>query len=175
VSRYSQPRALLRGDKVGKFDCGVDSLNSWFRTLALRNQESGTSRTFITVDDDGQIAGFYSLSSFSVVRAEVGDAGAGMPDPIPATLIGRLAVHVKHRGQGLGVSLLRDAVERAVRVSLEIGSAAIIAHARDESVVSFYEQFGFARLDGDKLTVMIPMVDAVATIRSLETDGEVRA
>lgn len=168
MSHFSQPRALARGDKVGKFDCGVDSLNSWFRTLALRNQESGASRTFITLDDEGRIAGFYSLSSFSVVKAEVGDAGAGMPDPIPATLIGRLAVHVEHRGEGLGVSLLRDAVERAVRVSLEIGSAAIIAHARDETVVGFYEQFGFARLGGDRKTLMIPMVDAVATIRSLE-------
>lgn len=167
MSQFSQPRALARGDKVGKFDCGVDSLNSWFRTLALHNQESGASRTFITLDDEGRIAGFYSLSSFSVVKAEVGDAGAGMPDPIPATLIGRLAVHVEHRGEGLGVSLLRDAVERAVRVSLEIGSAAIVAHARDESVVRFYEQFGFARLGGDTKTLMIPMADALATIRSL--------
>ena len=171
MTSYTPPRALTRGDKVGKFDCGVDSLNSWFRTLALRNQESGASRTFITLDGEGRIAGFYSLSSFSIVKAEVGNAGSGMPDPIPATLIGRLAVHVDHRGQGLGVSLLRDAVERAIRVSLEIGSAAIIAHARDESVVSFYEQFGFARLGGDRKTLMIPMGDAVATIRSLETES----
>lgn len=167
MTRFSPPRALQRGDRVGAFDCGVDSLNGWFRTLALRSQEAGASRTFVTMADDGSIAGYYSLSSFTVARESTGDFGRGLPDPIPATLIGRLAVDQRFRGIGLGASLLQDAAARAVRVSLEIGSAAIIVHAQDESVVPFYERFGFARLDGDERTLMLPMGDALATVEGL--------
>lgn len=167
MSLFSTPRALQRGDRVGSFDCGVNSLNAWFRTLALRNQEAGVSRTFVTFADDDSIAGYYSLSSFTIARELTDGFGQGLPDPIPATLIGRLAVDQRFRGVGLGASLLQDAVLRAVRVSLEVGCAAIITHTRDESVVPFYERFGFTRLEGDEHTLMLPMVDAIATLRHL--------
>ena len=166
---FSSPRALQRGDRVGRFDCGVDSLNAWFRTLAIRSQESGASRTFVTFSDDGAIAGYYSLSSFTIARALTENLPGGMPDPVPVTLIGRLAVDQRFRGLGLGASLLQDAVMRAIRVSVEVGSAAVVAHTRDESVVAFYEKFGFSRLEGDQRTLMIPMVDAIATVESLRT------
>ncbi len=90
-----------------------------------------------------------------------------MPDPVPAILIGRLAVDLRFRGSGLGASLLQDAFVRAVQVSHQIGSAAIIVHARDETVVPFYEQFGFTKLPGDRHTLMLPMADAVAVIKRL--------
>ena len=167
MTTFSPPRALLRGDRVGSFDCGVASLNSWFRTLALKNQEAGGSRTFVTNDQDGSIAGYYSLSSFTIAREATGDFGAELPDPIPVTLIGRLAVDQRFKGLGLGASLLRDAAVRAMDVSLQIGSAAIVVHTRDESVVPFYERFGFTRLDGDRQTLILPMRDAIATIERL--------
>lgn len=164
MTRFSAPRALEKGDPVARFDCGVDGLNSWLRTLALRNHRVGGSRTFVSMADDGTIAGYYSLSAFSVVRALAGGEAAGLPDPIPATLIGRLAVDQRFAGQGLGASLLQDAARRAVDVSLQIGSAAIVVHTRDESVVPFYERFGFTRLEGDRHTLVLPMADAVATL-----------
>lgn len=166
---FTQPRALERGDRVGAFDCGVPSLNSWFKTLALKNQEAGASRTFVTTTADGAVAGYYSLSSFTIARESSGELGVGMPDPIPATLIGRLAVDRRVKGVGLGASLLQDATLRAVQVSLQIGSAAIVVHTRDESVVPFYERFGFTRLDGDQQTLILPMVDAVATVEGLQS------
>lgn len=157
----------MKGDPVGRFDCGVDGLNSWLRTLALRSQRVGGARTFVSMADDGSIAAYYSLSAFSVVRALTGEAGTAMPDPIPATLIGRLAVDVRFSGRGLGASMLQDAARRAVDVSLQIGSAAIIVHTRDETVVPFYERFGFRRLEGDRCTLMLPMTDAMVTLERL--------
>ena len=165
MTSHSLPCALKRGDPVGSFDCGVAGLNNWFRTLALRNQAAGASRTFMSIADDAFIGGFYSMSSFTMVRELAVDFGRGMPDPIPATLIGRLAVDLRFRGAGLGASLLQDAVLRAIRVSLEVGSAAIVTHTREESVVPFYERFGFTRLPGDERTLMLPMVDAIATLQ----------
>lgn len=164
---FAHPRALQRGDRTGGFDCGVAVLNNWFRTLAFKNQEAGASRTFVTIADDGSVAGYYSPSSFTIARESTGNFGIGLPDPIPATLIGRLAVDQRFTGHGLRVSLLQDAALRAVQISLQIGSAAIVVHTRDESVVPFYERFGFTRLDGEQQTLILPMVDAVATLDAL--------
>lgn len=170
MTSFSPPRALQRGDRVGSFDCGVTSLNNWFRTLALKNQTSGGSRTFVTIADDGAMAGYYCLSSFTFARELSGDVGAGLPDPVPATLIGRLAVDLKFRGLGLGSSLLQDAFFRAVQVSLQIGSTAIVVHTRGETIAAFYEHFGFTRLADDEHTLLLPMADAVATIERLRDE-----
>lgn len=94
-----------------------------------------------------------------------------MPDPVPAILIGRLAVDLQFRGHGLGASLLQNAFVRAVQVSHQIGSAAIAVHARDETAVPFYERFGFTRLPGDLHTLMLPMADAVAVIERLSGEN----
>lgn len=169
MTSFSPPRELRRGDRVGVFECGVASLDSWFRTLALRNQASRGTRTFVTIAEDESIAGYYCLSSFAITRETAGGFGAGLPDPVPTTLIGRLAVGRRHQGFGLGRSLLLDAFTRAVHVSLQVGSAAIIVHASDETVLPFYERFGFTRLSGDQLTLILPMADAMAAIEQIRS------
>jgi predicted N-acetyltransferase YhbS len=113
MTRFSATRPIKRGDPVSRFDCGLAALNAWLRNHAIRNQDSGASRTFITMADPSTIAGYYSLSAFTVARADVGGLGMAMPDPIPVTLIGRLAVDRRCAGQGLGANLLRDAALRA--------------------------------------------------------------
>jgi ribosomal protein S18 acetylase RimI-like enzyme len=168
VTTFSTTRAIAHGDAVATFDCGVACLNNWLRNQAVRNQDSGASRTFVTVAGDGTIAGYYSLSSYSVARADTGDRGEGMPDPVPVTLIGRLAVDVRFRGHRLGESLLQDAALRALRVSLEIGCAGILVRTQDEDVIPFYERYGFSRLAGDPRALLLTMNDAKATLASLE-------
>ncbi len=170
MTGLTAPRALRRGDRVGDFDCGVPRLNSWLRSLALRNQDAGGSRTFVSIAEDGRVAGYYCLSSFTVARETTGEFGERLPDPIPATLIGRLAVDRRFSGHGLGASLLQDAALRAVDVSRQIGSAAIVVHTRDETVVPFYERFGFSRLSGDRQTLILPMSDAIATVERLGSE-----
>lgn len=166
MTAFGATRAIVRGDAVAKFDCGVAYLNNWLKNQAIRNQDSGASRTFVTIAAEGTIAGYYSLSSFSVARVDTGDLGRGLPDPVPVTLIGRLAVDVRFKGLGLGGSLLQDAALRAVRVSLEIGSAGILVHTQDASVIPFYERYGFTRLDGDPSVLLLTMNDAKATVAS---------
>lgn len=167
MTAFSATRAIERGDAVANFDCGVAYLNNWLKNQAIRNQDSGASRTFVTIADDA-IAGYCSLSWYSVARADTGERGTGMPDPVPLTLIGRLAVDERFEGHGLGESLLQDAALRAIRVSFEIGSAGILVHTQDESVIPFYERYGFVRLDGDPSALLLTLNDAKATIASRE-------
>ena len=59
-----------------------------------------------------------------------------MPDPLPAMLLGRLAVDRPHHNRGLGSALLRDAMLRTLSISQEIGVALMFVHAlHDQAIV----------------------------------------
>jgi GNAT superfamily N-acetyltransferase len=77
-------------------------------------------------------------------------------------IIGRLAVDQTAQGQGIGSGLLREALARCLTVSKSIGARAVIVHAVDEGVVSFYTDFGFRVFPSNPLTLYITM-DEVAS------------
>ena len=66
-----------------------------------------------------------------------------MPDPIPMALLGRLAVDGTMQGQGLGVALLRDAVERTQAAAGILGIRGLLVHALSGEAKAFYERYGF--------------------------------
>lgn len=82
------------------------------------------------------------------------------PDPVPATLLGQLAVHKEHHGRGYARSLLFFALRAALRASRDVGSFGVFAHPLDEQVRGFYTRWGFQDLPFDLLRAMIVrMVD----------------
>jgi GNAT superfamily N-acetyltransferase len=82
------------------------------------------------------------------------------PDPVPVTLLGQLAVHKDHQGQGHARSLLLFALRTAIRASRENGSFGVITHPIDDTVRSFYHRWGFQDLPFDPRDAMIArMVD----------------
>jgi hypothetical protein len=84
----------LATDLVLDFDCAVESLNDWLARQAMRNEEHGDSRTYISIDaDTSKIAGYYSLASWAVSRQQSGGwLARNAPEPVPVILLGRLAV-----------------------------------------------------------------------------------
>ncbi len=77
------------------------------------------------------------------------------PDPIPATLLGQLAIHKDHQGRGHARSLLLFALRTALRASREVASFGIITHPIDEDVRAFYARWGFEDLPYDPRRAMI--------------------
>jgi predicted N-acetyltransferase YhbS len=147
---------------VTDFDCGVDSLNEWLGKRAWKNQVIGASRTFV-VNEGGTILGYYCLSSAAIDRIELPKAKQrNMPDPIPAALIGRLAVDLRYQGRKIGMSLLQDAVCRIVAASQTIGIAYILVHALDDGAKRFYENNGFVAIPEQPLTLFLPVATALA-------------
>lgn len=65
------------------------------------------------------------------------------PDPIPAVLLGRLAVDRAFQGARLGTSLLHDAVVNATTAAERIGLRALIVEALDDNAAAFYARHGF--------------------------------
>jgi ribosomal protein S18 acetylase RimI-like enzyme len=71
--------------------------------------------------------------------------------------MGRLAVDVRLRGQGLGELLLVDALKRSFRNSREVASFAVVVDAKDENAVRFYEHFDFLPFSDSPDRLFLPM------------------
>ncbi|MFT4025924.1 MAG: GNAT family N-acetyltransferase [Novosphingobium sp.] len=151
MAGLTAPRPLSAGDDRDGFDCGRESLNQWFRRHAWRNQEADISRTSVVCDPlTGRLVGYVSLSAAQIERAFLPKAAQrNRPDPIPALLLGQLAVDLRYQGRGYARSLMLFALTTTVRLSRDIGCFCVLTHPLDDGVRSFYESFGFEDLPFD--------------------------
>jgi predicted N-acetyltransferase YhbS len=151
MAGLTPPRPLSADDDRQNFDCGRESLNGWFRRNAWRNQQSDVSRVSIICDaESGAIAGYISLSAASIERAHLPKSGQrNRPEPVPALLLGQLAVDLHYQGRGVAASLTFFALTTAVRVAREIGCTCVVTHPLDDGVRAFYAKFGFEDLPFD--------------------------
>ncbi len=162
--RLSAPGKLRADHDLSAFECGEPALDDWLRRRALRNQESGASRTYL-VCAGKQVAGYYALAVGAVAHADAPSrVRRNMPDPVPVMVIGRLAVHQKVQGRGIGPSLLRDAVLRTLQASEIAGIRAILVHAISEQARKFYVECGFAASPVDPMTLMITVAEAAKSL-----------
>jgi GNAT superfamily N-acetyltransferase len=166
MATVTPPRPLLETDNRSLFDCGRASLNTWFQQRAWANHAAGVSRTNVLCDvATGEIVGYVTLSAAQIERAFLPKPQQrNKPDPVPVTLLGQLAVHKDHQGQGHARSLLLFALKTAVRASHDIGSFGVITHPIDDSVRAFYRRWGFEDLPSDPRSAMIVrIVDLIAS------------
>jgi GNAT superfamily N-acetyltransferase len=159
------PRPLKEDDDRSQFDCGRESLNTWFRRHAWGNHASGASRVNVIADAlSGRIIGYVTLSAAQIERAFLPKPQQrNQPNPLPVTLLGQLAVDKDHQGQGHAVSLLRFALKTALHAAENVGSTGVITHPLDDSVRGFYARWGFQDLPLDpRRTMIVRMVDVEA-------------
>ena len=162
MTAVTPPRPLADDDDRSAFDCGRQSLNTWFRRHAWANQASGASRINVITDAaSGRIVGYVTLSAAQIERAFLPKPQQrNRPDPLPVTLLGQLAVDKSYQGQRHAVSLLVFALRTALRAADMVGSVGIITHPLDDSVRSFYAKWGFADLPFDpRRAMMVRMID----------------
>lgn len=159
----SPPELLAAHHNIEAFTSGVESLDSWLRRRALKNQASGASRIFVVCEGQRVIA-YYALASSAVAVAETtGRFSRNMPDPIPVVILGRLAVDQDFQGKGLGRALVRDAGYRVVQAADVIGIRGLIVHALSAEARAFYEAVGFASSPLNPMTLMITLSDLKAS------------
>lgn len=156
ANALDSPQLLTDKHDLSDFDCGEPQLNDWVKRRAIANQSSGASRTFVVVDNQQRVVGYYALSAGAVAhRASTGAVRRNMPDPIPVMVLARLAVDLKAQGKQLGGALLRDAVSRAISVSENAGVRALLVHALHEKSRAFYLHYGFEASPIDPMTLML--------------------
>ena len=151
------PEPLAEAHRLDGFRCTEPVLESWLKQRARRNQQDGASRCYVVCAGE-DVVGYYALAAGAVSRAQApGKVRRNMPDPIPIIVLGRLAVHADWAGQGIGAGLLKDAVLRALRLSLEMGIRALLCHAISEDAQRFYLHHGFVASPVEPLTVMLSL------------------
>jgi GNAT superfamily N-acetyltransferase len=135
----------------GTFHSGVEALDAWFREHALVAQRQATARTFVLIDDDNTVVGYYSLTMGSVVRDEAPRRLVrGLPRfPVPIVLLARLALDESVQGRGLGIDLLFEALHRATIAAEHAAARLIAVDPIDDRARAFYARWGFRPLEGD--------------------------
>jgi|ERR1700691_1144114 len=147
-------------DRAG-FDCGVEALNKYLKTLAAQHRTKGIATTFVVVDPEGpaKILGYYSLSAAALLFDQLTDADRkGLPTyPIPAVRIGRLAAAVSARGRGIGELLLQNAIKRVLLSRSTLGVYAVVVEAKDASAEAFYRKYGFRLCGVEARQLYLPL------------------
>lgn len=153
------------------FDCGEPELDEWLREHAAPSARARVARTFVwTRTGTAEVVAYYALSAHAVRRAEAPSRiGRGVPDPVPASLIAKLALDSSLHGQRLGDLLLVDALDRIISAA-EQGPAvrAIVVDAATERGRALYRRSGFVPAPGrdDRMIVRAEtIVQGLATGR----------
>jgi predicted N-acetyltransferase YhbS len=150
------PQPLTADHQLNTFNCGETSLDEWLKRRAILNQTNGASRTFVVVDKNQLVMGYYALAAGAVHHQDATRSiRQNMPGPIPVMVLARLAVDIRTQGMQLGAGLLRDAVDRSLAVANNTGVRALLVHALHERAKQFYLYFGFQASPVHPLTLML--------------------
>lgn len=149
-------------EKLKKFDCGTDVLNKFLSRYSLKNDALGIGRTFVALDKNEDVVGYFTLATAQVVFEDIPNEYRGkLPKyPIPSLRIARLAVGKDLQGKGIGKWLLNQAFIKIVHVADITGLYFIIVDAKETSK-SFYEHYGFIKFNDKELSYFL----TVETVR----------
>ncbi|MGE3993786.1 GNAT family N-acetyltransferase [Pseudorhodoplanes sp.] len=143
------------------FNSGEPTLDDWLRRRAIRNEVGGASRTYVVCNGkSNRVIAYYCLATGAIAHSAVGGRiRRNMPDPIPAMVLGRMAVDLNFHRSGLGKALLRDAALRTLQAAQLAGIRVLLVHAISESAKKFYAEFGFLSSPVDPMTLMISIAE----------------
>ncbi len=143
---------LAKHHDRSSFRCGVIELDEYLQRRAHQDVRRRVAAVFVMTPDDQpqRIAGFYSLSSASLVLEELPlELVRHLPryPLVPAVLLGRLARDVGFPGTGR--LLLLDALARLLRHSKDVAAAVVLVGAKDDKASRFYARYGFQGIAGE--------------------------
>ncbi len=142
------------------FSCGEPALDAYLQRQASQDIRRRIAQVFVAIDDRAErIAGYHGLSAASFQEDELPPALAErLPHyPVPAAVLGRLAIDRQQQGRGLGETLLLDAIRRVVRASTTIAMYAIIVDAKNDRAQAFYERYGFRAFAKEPRRLFLPL------------------
>lgn len=128
---------------VSGFDCGEESLNKYIR-FAFQAKQMNLAGTFVCVDDDNRVIGFYARVWNSVSTDSLGSPGVAK-HPVAVMLLAQFGVATDFQRKGIGKKLMRHFFE-SIMQNIEQGDAcfAVIVDALNEGAKRYYiENYDF--------------------------------
>jgi ribosomal protein S18 acetylase RimI-like enzyme len=147
------------------FSCGVPDLDRYFQQQVTQDIRRRVTNCFLAIAPEEAIAAYYTLASGSIPISELPtELARRLPryPTLPAARIGRLAVDLKFRGQGLGRLLLWDAAMRALRA--DQANFTLLVDAKDDSAVEFYRHHGFIPFTTSPRVLFLPLATAAGIL-----------
>ena len=66
-------KEIQRKSLLKNFDCGIEQLNEFLSRYAIRNDELGIGRTFVALNNNNHILGYFTLATAQVAYQEIPD------------------------------------------------------------------------------------------------------
>ena len=167
MTEFRAPRLELLGAQHDRssFTCGNSALDEYFQNQAGQDARRSVTHVYVAVDDfTGAIVGFYTLNATSIAWLDIpGHLARKLPRyPIPAALIGRLAVDRRFQRRNFGKYLLFNALDRIVTLAQQIALFAVVVDAKDGAAADFYARYGFQPLSNRGLRLLLPLATYVS-------------
>jgi GNAT superfamily N-acetyltransferase len=170
VTDFRRPEPISPEHDVAEFDCGSDAQTIWLRDHALQAARADSSRVYVScVSGTNLVGGYYRLAAGVVARESAPPRithGLGRY-PVPVVILTRLGVDRRHQGQGLGRSLVHDALLQTASVADRVGVRALLIHAATPEAAALYGRVSAAFVESptDPLHLLLLMKDLRRAIR----------
>lgn len=162
-----EPTTLTGDLSVRGFRCGVEELDNWLKTSALSAKRRNIAVTEVWLDPEtDRVVAYYSISPTCITAKGLPRSATAGLKLIPSYLLARLALDTSLQGQGLGTTLLTQAVGKIIRATQEGGGRLIVVDPIDDDAASFYAHFGFLPVGSDSRRMYMK----VSTARAAASD-----
>lgn len=143
------------------FSCGSAALDRYLREQARQDADKHVAAPFVLVEKPASaVLGYYTLSASILAVGDIApELASKLPryPQLPVTLIGRLAVDTRVKGQGRGAFLLMDALRRSLEHAAAIAAMAVVVDAKNDAAAAFYRHFDFTPLQATPRRLYLPM------------------
>jgi GNAT superfamily N-acetyltransferase len=138
-----EPLDSARHDRAS-FDSGEPALDEWLRRYAGQNRRRDTAATWVIATPGDVVVAYVSVAMTAIERGAAPDPVAKhAPDPVPALLLGRLAVDHRYAARGIGTALVAHVLATAVELNAKAACRAVVVTALHARAHTWWERLGF--------------------------------
>lgn len=153
------------------FTCEERAFTEWLQRYSGQSRRGNTAATWVITDVEQRVVAYATLSMFAIGRSRAPRAiGKAAPDPVPALLVGRLAVDQTATGLGLGTELVKHILATAVELNLKAACRAVVVTALNDDARRWWHKLGFMPFDAEdaaNLDLYLLTDDIAATLEEL--------
>jgi GNAT superfamily N-acetyltransferase len=154
------------------FNSGEPVLDEWLRRSAGQNRRRDTAATWVIADANNVVVAYASIAMTGIDRSAAPEVLAkSSPDPVPALLLGRLAVDHRYSRLGIGTTLVAHVLATVVELNQKAACRAVVVTAFTDRARTWWERLGFHPFDPDEpdqLDLYLLTAERDTTLRGLQ-------
>ena len=151
------------------FDSGEPILDEWLRRYVGQNRRRDTAATWVITDHNDVVVAYASVAMTGIDRSTAPpQLVKGAPDPVPALLLGRLAVDRHYTSLGVGTALAAHVLATAVELNEKAACRAVVVTALHPEARQWWQRLGFDPFypdDHAELDLYLLTAEIEATLR----------